>query len=191
MLYVLMYCKYCHFIISICIMFSDEGLTNIEHNPQRIQCTRWHCSSWQYGCKISTPLTFSVNIHTELVVMSPMRNVVDAAINTDDIVVPLNSHHDHGYAKLSLQSCIPSSSTDHGSPVNVDVPVSLSPSSDNYVSNNQKENIEENNAECVVADDSDIADDDSSSSDTIEKQRKFRKKNFPFLQLTVHSDIFI
>ena len=62
--------------------------------------------------------------------MSPMRYFINAAINTDDIVVPLNSHHDHGYAKLS-QSCMPSS-TDHGSPVNVDdtsdVPVSLSPS---------------------------------------------------------------
>ena len=63
--------------------------------------------------------------------MSPMRYFINAAINTDDIVVPLNIHHDHGYAKLSSQSCMPSS-TDHGSPVNVDdtsdVPVSLSPS---------------------------------------------------------------
>ena len=50
--------------------------------------------------------------------MSPMRYFINAAINTDDIVVPVNIHHDHGYAKLSSQSCMPSS-TDHGSLVNV------------------------------------------------------------------------
>ncbi|KAK2169021.1 hypothetical protein NP493_1205g00016 [Ridgeia piscesae] len=106
--------------------------------------------------------------------MSPMRYFINAAINTDDIVVPLNIHH-KGYAKLSSQSCMPSS-IDHGSPVNVDdtsdVPVSLSPSSDHSVCNSQKENPEDSDAESVVADDSDITDDDSSSSDTNEKQRK-------------------
>ena len=106
--------------------------------------------------------------------MSPMRYFINAATNTDDIVVPLNIHNDHGYAKLS-QSCMPSS-TDHGSPVNVedtsDVPVSLSPSSDHSICNSQKENSEESDAESVVADDSDITDDDSSSSDTNVKQRK-------------------
>ena len=108
--------------------------------------------------------------------MSPMRYFINAAINTDDIVVPLNIHHDHGYAKLSSQSCMPSS-TDHGSPVNVDdtsdVPIQLSPSSDHSVCNSQKENSEDSDPEYVVADDSDITDDDSSSSDTNEKQRKF------------------
>ena len=103
--------------------------------------------------------------------MSPMRYFINAAINTDDIVVPLNIHHDHGYAKLSSQSCMPSS-TDHGSPVNVDdtsdVPVSLSPSSDKSICNSQKEYSEDSDAESVV----DITDDDSSSSDTNEKQRK-------------------
>ena len=107
--------------------------------------------------------------------MSPMRYFIKAAINTDDIVVPLNILHDHGYAKLSSQSCMPSS-TDHGSPVNVDdtsdVQVSLSPSSDHSVCNSQKENSEDSDPEYVVADDSDITDDDSSSSDTNEKQRK-------------------
>ena len=107
--------------------------------------------------------------------MSPMRYFINAAINTDDIVVPLNIHHDHGYAKLSSQSCMPSS-TDHGSLVNVDdtsdVPVSLSPSSDHSVCNSQKENSEDSDPESVVADDSDITDDDSSSSYTNEKQRK-------------------
>ena len=92
-----------------------------------------------------------------------MRYFIDAAINTDNIVVPLNIHHDHGYAKLSLQSCMPSS-TDHGSPVNVDdtldVPVSLSPSSDHSVRNRQKENTEKSDAEYVLADDSNITDDD-------------------------------
>ena len=108
--------------------------------------------------------------------MSPMRYFINATINTDDIVVPLNIHHDHGYVKLSSQSCMPSS-TDHGSPVNVDdisdVPVSLSPSSDHSVCNSQKENTEEIDAEYVVADDSYITDDDSSSPDTNEKQRKY------------------
>ena len=108
--------------------------------------------------------------------MSPMRYFINAAINTDDIVVPLNIHHDHGYAKLSSQSCMPSS-TDHGSSVNVDdtsdVPVSMSPSSDHSVCNSQKENSEDSDPESVVVDDSDITDDDSSSSDTNEKQRKF------------------
>ena len=74
--------------------------------------------------------------------MSPMRYFINAAINTYDIVVPVNIHHDHGYAKLSSQSCMPSL-TDHGSLVNVDdtsdVPVSLSPSSDHSVCNSQKE----------------------------------------------------
>ena len=69
------------------------------------------------------------------------------------------------------------SSTDHGSTVNVDdtsdVPVSLSPSSDHSVCNSQKENTEESDAEYVVADDSYITDDESSSSDTNEKQRTF------------------
>ena len=92
-----------------------------------------------------------------------MRYFIDAAINTDNIVVPLNIHHDHGYAKLSSQSCMPSS-TDHGSPVNVDdtldVPVSLSPSSDHSVGNRQKENTEKSDAEYVLADDSNITDDD-------------------------------
>ena len=41
--------------------------------------------------------------------MSPMGYFIDAVINIDDIVVPLNIHHDHGYAKLLSQSCIPSS----------------------------------------------------------------------------------
>ena len=40
--------------------------------------------------------------------MSPMGYFIDAVINIDDIVVPLNIHHDHGYAKLLSQSCIPS-----------------------------------------------------------------------------------
>ena len=69
------------------------------------------------------------------------------------------------------------SSTDHGSPFNVDdtsdVPVSLSPSSDHSVCNSQKENTEESDAEYVVAVDSYITDDESSSSDTNEKQRTF------------------
>ena len=89
--------------------------------------------------------------------MSPMRYFINAAINTDDIVVPLNIHHDHGYAKLSSQSCMPSS-TDHGSPINVDdtsdVPVSLSPSSDHSVCNSQKENSKDSDPESVVADES-------------------------------------
>ena len=78
-----------------------------------------HCPSWQYGCHIAKPLTCSFQTQTEPVIMSPMRYFINAAINTDDIVVPLNIHHDHGYAKLSSQSCMPSS-TDHGSLVNVD-----------------------------------------------------------------------
>ena len=85
--------------------------------------------------------------------MSPMRYFIDAATNTDNIVVPLNIHHDHGYAKLSSQSCMPSS-TDHGSPVNVDDTldglVSLSPSSDHSVWNSQKENTEKSDAEYVL-----------------------------------------
>ena len=108
--------------------------------------------------------------------MSPMRYFIDAAINTDDKVVPLNIHNDHGYAKWSSQSCMPSP-TDRGSPVNVDdtsyVPVSLSLSSDDSVCNSQKENTEESDAEYVVVDDSDTTDDDSSRSYTNEKQRKF------------------
>ena len=95
--------------------------------------------------------------------MSPMPYFIDAAIITDNIVVPLNIHHDHGYAKLSSQSCMPSS-TDHGSHVNVDdtldVPVSLSPSSDHSVWNRQTENTEKSYAEYVLADDSNITDDD-------------------------------
>ena len=75
--------------------------------------------------------------------MSAIRYFTDAAINTDDIVVLLNIHHDSGYAKLSSQSCIPSP-TDHSSPVNVDdtgdVSVSLSPSSDDFVCSSQKGN---------------------------------------------------
>ena len=118
----------------------------------------------------------SVKIQTDPVIMSPMRYLIDATINTDTIVVPLNILHDHTYAKLSSQSCM-LSSTDHGSPVNVDaisdVPVSLSPSSDHSVYKSEKENIAYNKADYVVADDSDITDDDSSSSDTNEKQRKF------------------
>ena len=50
-----------------------------------------------------------------------------------------------------------------------DVPVSLSPSSDHSVCNSQKENTEESGAEYVVAGDSDITDDESSSSDINEK----------------------
>ena len=68
--------------------------------------------------------------------MPPMRYFIDAAINTDDIVVPLNVYHDHGYAKLSSQSCL-LSSTDHGSLVNVD----------DTLIGGQKENTEESDAE--------------------------------------------
>ena len=119
--------------------------------------------------------------------MSPMRYFINAAINTDDIVVPLNIHHDHGYAKLSSQSCMPSS-TDHGSLVNVDdtsdVPVSLSPSSDHYVCNSQKENSEDSDPESVVADDSDITE----AVLTLMRNREnvvvyTQKTNFPFLHL--------
>ena len=95
--------------------------------------------------------------------MSPMGYFIDATINTDAIVVALNIHHDHGCAQFSSESCMPSS-TDHGSPVNVDdtldVPVSLSPSSDHSVWNSQKKNYEKSDAEYVLADDSDITDDD-------------------------------
>ena len=34
--------------------------------------------------------------------MSPMRYFIDAAIITDNIVVPLNIHHDHGYPDSHL-----------------------------------------------------------------------------------------
>ena len=92
--------------------------------------SRCHCPSWQYGCHIAMPSTRSVKTQTDPVVMSTMRYLIDAAINTDYIVVSLNIHHDHGYAKFSSQSCM-TSPTDHGSPVNVDdtsdVLVSLSP----------------------------------------------------------------
>jgi len=68
-----------------------------------------------------------------------------------------------------------------------DVPVSLSPSSDHSVCNSEKENTEENDAEYVVAGDSDITDDESSSSDINEKQRKCcclqENNNFHFLHL--------
>ena len=47
--------------------------------------------------------------------------------------------------------------------------MSLSPSSDHSVWNRQKENTEESDAEYVVAGDSDITDDESSSSDINEK----------------------
>ena len=81
-------------------------------------------------------------------IVSPERNFVDAAINTDDISVPLNIQHDHGYAKLQSQSSVPSPTergSDHGSPVNVDdtlsldVPIAiLSPSSGDSVYNSEK-----------------------------------------------------
>ena len=80
---------------------------------------------------------------------------------------------------MGMQSCrrSPACLLQLTSPVNVDdtldVPVSLSPSSDHSVCNSQKENSEESDAESVVVDDSDITDDDSSSSDSNEKQRKF------------------
>ena len=81
--------------------------------------------------------------------MSPVQYFIDAAINTDVIVVPLNIHHDHGYAKLQSQSRVPSPTergSDHGSPVNVDdtldVPFSLSPSSDDSVCNSENRNTE-------------------------------------------------
>ena len=57
-----------------------------------------------------------------------MRNFVHTAINTDDISVPLNIQHDHGYAKLQSQSSVPSPTergSDSGSPVNVDDTLSL------------------------------------------------------------------
>ena len=38
--------------------------------------------------------------------MSPMGYFIDAVINIDDIVVPLNIHHDHGYAKLTGITCL-------------------------------------------------------------------------------------
>ena len=87
----------------ICIILSDELFTNTEYryNFKRIQCTRRQCPSWQYGCHIATPSTLSVKTQTEPVIISPMRYFINAAINIDDIVVPLNIHHDHGYAKLS------------------------------------------------------------------------------------------
>ena len=85
--------------------------------------------------------------------MSPMRYFIDAAVL-------------HAF------------STDHGSHVIVDdtsdVPVSLPPSSDHSVCNSQKENTEECDAEYVVADDSDITDDYSSSSET---EKVLFKKN--------------
>ena len=68
-----------------------------------------HCNAINSQCQTQT----------EPVIISPMQYFIDAAINIDDIVGPLNIHHDHGYAKLSSQSCMPSS-TDHGSSVNVD-----------------------------------------------------------------------
>ena len=71
--------------------------------------------------------------------------------------------------KLSSQSCMPSS-TNYGNVDDTsDVPLSLSPFSDHPVCKSQKENTEESDGEYVVADDSDITDDDSSSSDTNEK----------------------
>ena len=81
-------------------------------------------------------------------IVSPVRNFVDAASNTDDISVPLNIQHDHGYAKLQSQSSVPSPTergSDHGNPVNVDdtlsldVPIPiLSPTSGDSVYNSEK-----------------------------------------------------
>ena len=68
----------------ICIILSDEGFANTEHTFQRIQCTRWHCPSWQYGCHIATPLTCSVKLKQSQWSCRQMRYFINAAINTDD-----------------------------------------------------------------------------------------------------------
>ena len=89
------------------------------------------------------------------VIVSPVRYFIDAAINTDVIVVPLNIHHNHGHAKLSSQSSMLSpTDSDHGSPVNVDdtlsldVPIPiLSPSSHDSVCNRENRKSEESGAE--------------------------------------------
>ena len=60
-----------------------------------------------FNAAIAMPST-CVNIQTEPVTVSRMRYIINAAINTDDIVVPLNSRHDYGYRKSPSQSCVPS-----------------------------------------------------------------------------------
>ena len=112
-------------------------------------------------------------------IVSPVRNFIDAAINTDDISVPLNIQHDHGYAKLQSQSSVPSPTergSDHCSPVNVDdilfldVPIpKLSPSSGDSVYNSEKGS----DTDYVMGNYSDSTTDDSSGSNSNGKDRKF------------------
>ena len=127
----------------------------------------------------AVPSTCSVETQTHQGIVSPVPNFVDAAINADDISVPLNIQHDHGYAKLQSQSSVPSPTergSDHGSPVNgddtlsLDVPIPiLSPSSGDSVYNNDKGS----DTDYVIGDDSDSTTDDSSGSNSNGKYRKF------------------
>ena len=127
----------------------------------------------------AVPSTCSVETQTHQVIGSPVRNFVDAAINTDDISVPLNIQHGHGYAKLQSQSSVPSPTergSDHGSPVNVDDTLSLnvpipiiSPSSGDSVYKSEKGS----DTDYVMRDDSDSTTDDSSGSNSNGKDRKF------------------
>ena len=127
----------------------------------------------------AVPSTCSVETQTYQVIVSPVRSFVDAAINTDDISVPLNIQHDHGYAKLQSQSSVPSPTergSDHGSLVNVDDTLSLdvaipilSPSSGDSVYNSEKGS----DTDYVMGGDSDSTTDDSSGSNSNGKDRKF------------------
>ena len=127
----------------------------------------------------AVPSTCSVETQTYQVIVSSVRSFVDAAIKTDDISVPLNIQHDHGYAKLQSQSSVPSPTergSDHGSLVNVDDTLSLdvaipilSPSSGDSVYNSEKGS----DTDYVMGDDSDSTTDDSSGSNSNGKDRKF------------------
>ena len=128
---------------------------------------------------IAVPSTCSVETQTYQVIVSPVHNFVDAAINTDDISVPLNIQHDHGYGKLQSQSSVPSPTErgrDHGSPVNVDETLSLDvpipillPSSGDSVCNSEKGS----DTDYVMGDYSNSTTDDSSGSNNNGKDRKF------------------
>ena len=146
------------------MILSDEGFTNTKHKFRRINVPD------DIVPGTAVPSTCSVETQTYQVIVSPVRNFFDAAINTDNISVPLNIQHDHGYAKLQSQSSVPSPTelgSDHGCPVNVDdtlsldVPVPiLSPSSGDSVCNSEKGC----DTDYVMGDDNDSTTDDSSGS---------------------------
>ena len=143
--------------------FSDERLTNTEHNYRRIQCAIWQCASWQYGCRIAMHRL----VVPKLIKSQGLCHQCDI-LSMHQLIQMTVLFHFIFIMTTDMQCC-------HRRPTYLlRLDMALLSTWMTYL-----------HAEYVVADDSGNTGDDSSGSDTTEEEIKYvvceNKNSFPFV----------